>query len=490
MLRDLDVQAALPPMDLTCLNVFRHRVAHACLSAPPPASDVAFYLRLSPLLADSKWLKGREEGGERGQCFMVQAFAMVTGLGEPDMANMTEGTGRRQALEPGFGGVGVDEAEVGLRLVGFESDAAYSDEERGVGADGPAGEAWRNTRQSPRGGCQEAQTSAGVVAGRGSRTHGCFDGGLGPGEQTMRIRVRQVRCKVEAGGGGVWRDVEGSDMTLAVRFTSGGDGWAGAGGERRAGSLAEWRRALAERAKEASDPKPVSPSDGGVVGARGASSSRAVAVATVVTTREYLVGALVMLHSLRQVCGAAAPGRGSRALANVDLVVVVSERLREGGEADALRVEKLVRDVGASVRWVEPISSPHRPITGRAELVEAYTKLHVFNLTEFSKVVYYDADVVHRQCALPQLLGAQDLSFGGIPEGPPPRTHTHDIEWVHGKRDLDGLAIGSALMVLQPGARRFAQVLAQARAGAASFDGADLGLLYTVFYDRSCPWRG
>ena len=475
---------------------------------------------------------------------MVQAFAMVTGLGEPDMANMTEGTGRRQALEPGFGGVGVDEAEVGLRLVGFESDAAYSDEERGVGADGPAGEAWRNTRQSPRGGCQEAQTSAGVVAGRGSRTHGCFDGGLGPGEQTMRIRVRQVRCKVEAGGGGVWRDVEGSDMTLAVRFTSGGHGWAGAGGERRAGSLAEWRRALAERAKGASDPQPVSPSvhtaadserskagagprvhgpspgetvvgagvpmlgddgtelppasqseemrarDGGVVGARGASSSRAVAVATVVTTREYLVGALVMLHSLRQVCGAPAPGRGSRALANVELVVVVSERLREGGEADALRVEKLVRDVGASVRWVEPISSPHRPITGRAELVEAYTKLHVFNLTEFSKVVYYDADVVHRQCALPQLLGAQDLSFGGIPEGPPPRTHTHDIEWVHGKRDLDGLAIGSALMVLQPGARRFAQVLAQARAGAASFDGADLGLLYTVFYDRSCSWRG
>ena len=122
--------------------------------------------------------------------------------------------------------------------------------------------------------------------------------------------------------------------------------------------------------------------------------------------------------------------------------------------------------------------------------MEAYTKLHVFNLTEFSKVVYYDADVVHRQCALPQLLGAQDLSFGGIPEGPPPRTHTHDIEWVHGKRDLDGLAIGSALMVLQPGARRFAQVLAQARAGAASFDGADLGLLYTVFYDRSCSWRG
>mgnify|MGYP001217907951 CR=1 FL=1 len=40
--------------------------------------------------------------------------------------------------------------------------------------------------------------------------------------------------------------------------------------------------------------------DGGVVGARGASSSRAVAVATVVTTREYLVGALVMLHSLNR----------------------------------------------------------------------------------------------------------------------------------------------------------------------------------------------
>ena len=89
MLRDLDVQAALPPMDLTCLDVFRHRVAHACLSAPPPASDVAFYLRLSPLLADSKWLKGREEGGERRQCFMVQAFAMVTGLGAPDMATIT-----------------------------------------------------------------------------------------------------------------------------------------------------------------------------------------------------------------------------------------------------------------------------------------------------------------------------------------------------------------------------------------------------------------
>ena len=38
------------------------------------------------------------------------------------------------------------------------------------------------------------------------------------------------------------------------------------------------------------------------------------------------------------------------------------------------------------LEWVEPIASPHRPLGGRDELIEAYTKLHIFNLTRYSRV--------------------------------------------------------------------------------------------------------
>ena len=36
---------------------------------------------------------------------------------------------------------------------------------------------------------------------------------------------------------------------------------------------------------------------------------------------------------------------------------------------------------------MEPIASPHRPLGGRDELIEAYTKLHIFNLTRYSRVL-------------------------------------------------------------------------------------------------------
>jgi hypothetical protein len=39
------------------------------------------------------------------------------------------------------------------------------------------------------------------------------------------------------------------------------------------------------------------------------------------------------------------------------------------------------------LEWVEPIASPHRPLGGRDELIEAYTKLHIFNLTRYSRVL-------------------------------------------------------------------------------------------------------
>ena len=39
------------------------------------------------------------------------------------------------------------------------------------------------------------------------------------------------------------------------------------------------------------------------------------------------------------------------------------------------------------LEWVEPIASPHRPLGGRDELIEAYTKLHIFNLTRYLRVL-------------------------------------------------------------------------------------------------------
>ena len=53
----------------------------------------------------------------------------------------------------------------------------------------------------------------------------------------------------------------------------------------------------------------------------------------------------------------------------------------------AQQIEALAAGAGLSVEWVEPIASPHRPLGGRDELIEAYTKLHIFNLTRYSRVL-------------------------------------------------------------------------------------------------------
>lgn len=156
---------------------------------------------------------------------------------------------------------------------------------------------------------------------------------------------------------------------------------------------------------------------------------------------------------------------------NVELVLLVSDTLLRSRAS----IERLARESGLLVQWVPPIASPHKPMGGRDELSEAYTKLHVFNLTAYSKVVYLDADVLVYRCQIPYLLRESRFTVAGNPTGPPPH---HAQHW----RLHDAMAIGTSLMVLQPDAQLF-DYLVRESATAESFDGSDRGLIHTLIPD-------
>lgn len=104
--------------------------------------------------------------------------------------------------------------------------------------------------------------------------------------------------------------------------------------------------------------------------------SERTAVATLVTTESYVIGALVLGHSLRQ---SGYPGEGV-VLVSADVSQPSRERLSQ---------------FWSRVIEVEPIVNP----TATANLpfqkfATTYTKLRLWQLTDYRKVIYLDADTV------------------------------------------------------------------------------------------------
>lgn len=118
---------------------------------------------------------------------------------------------------------------------------------------------------------------------------------------------------------------------------------------------------------------------------------------------------------------------------------------------------------------VERIATPHfgnLHLLGRYELRFAFTKIALWQQTQFDKIVYVDADVVALRA--PDELFDLDVPFAAAP----------DVGWPD--------CFNSGLMVLKPSESEYLGLRKFASQGT-SFDGADQGLLNEYFENR--PWH-
>ncbi|KAL3607102.1 glycogenin glucosyltransferase [Fusarium poae] len=167
--------------------------------------------------------------------------------------------------------------------------------------------------------------------------------------------------------------------------------------------------------------------------------------ATLLLSDSYLPGALVLAHSLRD------------AGATRKLAVLVT--------LDSVSEESItqLKDVYDYVFPVPRIRNDHPAnlyLMNRSDLHSAFTKINLWKLTNFSKIVYIDADVVAYRA--PEELFDISHPFAAAP----------DIGWP----DL----FNTGVMVLNPNMGDFYAMIAMAERGI-SFDGADQGLINMHF---------
>ncbi|KAG9250392.1 glycogenin [Emericellopsis atlantica] len=169
------------------------------------------------------------------------------------------------------------------------------------------------------------------------------------------------------------------------------------------------------------------------------------AYATLLLNDSYLPGALVLAHSLRD----ARTRKPLVCLATLDSV-----------SADAITQLKTVYDHVISVPRMRNPDPGNLYLMNRADLHSAFTKINLWKLVQWEKIVYIDADVVAYRA--PDELFTLGASFAAAP----------DIGWP----DL----FNSGVMVLSPDLGEYHALSAMASRGI-SFDGADQGLLNMHF---------
>ncbi|KAK6534203.1 glycogenin glucosyltransferase [Arthrobotrys megalospora] len=171
---------------------------------------------------------------------------------------------------------------------------------------------------------------------------------------------------------------------------------------------------------------------------------------TLLLTDGYLPGAQVLAHSLRD-------GGATRKLA----VLVTQDFLSEA----TMKELKRLYDYIIPVDRITNKSHGNLLMMDRLDLSSAFTKIHLWRMTQFSKIVYIDADVVALRA--PEELFEGDKRFAAAP----------DIGWPD--------CFNSGVMVLKPDMGTYYGLLNLANRGM-SFDGADQGLLNEYFrnWDR------
>ncbi|KAI1750104.1 glycosyltransferase family 8 protein [Xylaria castorea] len=167
--------------------------------------------------------------------------------------------------------------------------------------------------------------------------------------------------------------------------------------------------------------------------------------ATLLLTDTYLPGALVLAQSLRD----AATTKKLVALVTLDTV-----------SAEAITELKSVYHYVIPVPRVRNARPANLQLMNRTDLHSAFTKINLWNQTQFRKIVYIDADVVAYRA--PDELFDIAHPFSAAP----------DIGWP----DL----FNTGVMVLTPNMGDYYAMTAMAERGI-SFDGADQGLINTHF---------
>ncbi|EEU41842.1 uncharacterized protein NECHADRAFT_123235 [Fusarium vanettenii 77-13-4] len=167
--------------------------------------------------------------------------------------------------------------------------------------------------------------------------------------------------------------------------------------------------------------------------------------ATLLLSDSYLPGALVLAHSLRD----AGTHRKLAVLVTLDSV-----------SADSITQLKAVYDYIFPVPRIRNDNPANLYLMNRGDLHSAFTKINLWKLTQFSKIVYIDADIVAYRA--PDELFDITHPFSAAP----------DIGWP----DL----FNTGVMVLTPNMGDFYAMIAMAERGI-SFDGADQGLINMHF---------
>ncbi|KAI9684222.1 MAG: glycogenin glucosyltransferase [Trizodia sp. TS-e1964] len=170
---------------------------------------------------------------------------------------------------------------------------------------------------------------------------------------------------------------------------------------------------------------------------------------TLLLSDDYLPGALVLAHSLRD-------AHTSKKLA----VMVTRDSISDS----------TCQELGKLYDFIVPVerilnrSPSNLYLMGRPDLSSAFTKINLWKQIHFRKIVYIDADVVSLRA--PDELFDVPSSFAAAP----------DIGWPD--------CFNSGVMVLTPNLGDYYALLALAQRGI-SFDGADQGLLNMHFTDYS-----
>ncbi|KAI9736780.1 MAG: glycogenin glucosyltransferase [Cirrosporium novae-zelandiae] len=167
--------------------------------------------------------------------------------------------------------------------------------------------------------------------------------------------------------------------------------------------------------------------------------------ATLLMSDDYLPGALVLARSLRD--------NGT----NKKLIVLVT---LQTVSPDVVEVLKTVYDEIVPVDQVVNKLPANLYLMNRPDLIYTFSKIALWKLTQYSRIVYIDTDVVTLRA--PDELFDVDAPFAAVP----------DIGWPD--------CFNSGVMVLSPNEGDYHALLALADRGI-SFDGADQGLLNMHF---------
>ncbi|KAG8987716.1 glycogenin glucosyltransferase, partial [Tulasnella sp. 427] len=185
-------------------------------------------------------------------------------------------------------------------------------------------------------------------------------------------------------------------------------------------------------------------------------SSPSYAFVTLLTSDSYLPGALTLVAALRDV-HADAPNPPHPPFQTV--CIITPETIGVETRRAVLKAFDIV--VGVDV--IREDTKKGLALLGRPDLNLVLTKLHVFRLTQFEKIIFLDADVLPIR-PLSQLFSLPH-EFSAVP----------DVGWP----DI----FNSGFMVLTPGLDKFADIMSLVREKG-SWDGGDQGILNEWMQDR------